>query len=95
MGLLTMPFGLPLRPLQGVIKLGQVIQEQAERELYDPARVRRELEEAQARRDRGEISDDELAQTEDQLTGTLVTKRRPSARRPTRRPGQPAKHDRS
>ncbi len=74
MGLLTMPFQLPLRPLQGVIKLAEVIKEQAEREMYDPARIRRELEEAQSRRDRGEISDDELAQTEDRLTATLVTK---------------------
>jgi hypothetical protein len=74
MGLLTMPFQLPLRPLQGVIKLAEVIKEQAEREMYDPARIRRELEEAQSRRDRGEISADELAQTEDRLTATLVTK---------------------
>jgi len=74
MGLLTMPFRLPLRPLQGVIKLAEVIKEQAEREMYDPARIRRELEEAQSRRDRGEISADELAQTEDRLTATLVTK---------------------
>ena len=42
MGLLTMPFRLPLRPLQGVIKLAEVIKEQAEREMYDPARIRRE-----------------------------------------------------
>ena len=94
MGLLTMPFQLPLRPLQAVIKLGEVIKEQAEREMYDPARVRRELEEAQASRDRGEISDDELAQTEDRLTGTLVTKPRPPARRPAPRAGQPGKRDR-
>jgi Gas vesicle protein G len=91
MGLLTMPFQLPLRPIQGVIKLAEVIQEQAEREMYDPARIRRELEEAQRRRDRGEISADELAQTEDRLTSTLVTK--PS--RPARPPGQPDKRDRS
>ncbi|TVZ00744.1 gas vesicle protein G [Trebonia kvetii] len=91
MGLLTMPFQLPLRPLQGVIKLGEMIKEQAEREMYDPARIRRELEEAQSRRDRGEISDDELAQTEDRLTATLVTK--PS--RPDRPRRQRGKCDRS
>ena len=91
MGLLTMPFRLPLLPLQGVIKLGDVIKEQAEREMYDPARIRRELEEAQSRRDRGEISDEELAQTEDRLTGTLVTK--PS--RPARPRRQRDKRDRS
>jgi hypothetical protein len=73
MGLLTLPLRLPFLPVQGVIKLGELIGEQAERELYDPARVRRELEEAQRQRDSGEISDQELAQIEDQLASTLVT----------------------
>jgi Gas vesicle protein G len=73
MNLGTVPFRLPFLPVQGVIKLAELIQEEAERELYDPARVRRELEDAEARRDRGEISDAELAQTEDQLTSILVS----------------------
>jgi Gas vesicle protein G len=77
MGLLT-PLRLPFLPVQGVIKLGELIGEQAERELYDPARVRRELEDAQRQRDSGEISDQELAQIEDQLASTLVTEPPPT-----------------
>jgi hypothetical protein len=73
MELLTLIFRLPFLPVQGVIRLAELIQEQAEQELYDPARVRRELEEAQRRRDAGEITDDELAEFEDQLTSSLVT----------------------
>jgi hypothetical protein len=53
MDLLTLVPRLPLLPVQGLIKLGELIQEEAERELNDPARVRRELEDAQARRDAG------------------------------------------
>jgi Gas vesicle protein G len=73
MGLLTLPFRLPFLPVQGVIKLGELLQDEAERELYDPARIRRELDEAQRRHDAGEISDTELAQIEDELASTLVT----------------------
>jgi hypothetical protein len=73
MELLTLLLKLPFLPVQGVIKLGELIQEEAERQLYDPARIRRELEEAQRRRDAGEISDEELAQIQNELTSTLVT----------------------
>ncbi|HET9080264.1 MAG TPA: gas vesicle protein GvpG [Trebonia sp.] len=79
MELLTLLLKLPFLPVQGVIKLGELIQEEAERQLYDPARIRRELEEAQRRRDAGEISDDELAQIQDELTSTLVTGAAPPA----------------
>jgi hypothetical protein len=78
MGLLTLPLRLPFLPVRGVIKLGELIEEETERELYDPARVRRELEEAQRRRDSGEISDQELAQIEDQLASALVTEPPPT-----------------
>ncbi len=78
MGLLTLPLRLPFLPVRGVIKLGELIEEETERELYDPARVRRELEEAQRQRDCGEISDQELAQIEDQLARTLITEPPPT-----------------
>lgn len=79
MGLLTLVFRLPFLPVQGVIRLGELIEEQAERELYDPSRVRRELEEAQRQRDAGEITDDELVQIQDELASLLVTEPTPPA----------------
>jgi uncharacterized membrane protein len=72
MGLLTLPFRLPFLPLQAVIRLGEIIGEQAERELYDPARVRRELEDAQRRHAAGEISDEELSRIENEATTSLL-----------------------
>jgi transcriptional regulator NrdR family protein len=78
MGLLTLPFRLPFLPLQAVIRLAEVIGEQAEREQYSPARVRRELEEAQRRREAGEISDEELSRVANEATGSLLAPR-PSA----------------
>lgn len=72
MGLLTLPFRLPLLPVQVVVQLAEVIRDQAERELHDPAAVRRQLEEAQEARVFGEISDQELAQVEAEATGRLL-----------------------
>jgi gas vesicle protein GvpG len=73
MGLLTLPLRLPFLPVTGVIRLAELIGNEAERQLHDPARIRRELEEAQRRRDAGEISDEELARFEEQATSLLVS----------------------
>jgi hypothetical protein len=84
---LTLLFRLPLIPIQAVVKLGEVLDEQAERELHDPARVRRELEEAQHKAAIGEISEDELSRVESAATSRLVTPVRPGSpgRRQSRR----------
>jgi hypothetical protein len=73
MGLLTLPVRLPFLPVQGVIKLGELLQQEAERQLYDPARIRRELDDAQRRYEAGEISVEEFIQIQDELASTLVT----------------------
>jgi hypothetical protein len=69
---LTLLFKLPVMPLQGVIRLAQLIDEQAERELHDPSRVRRELEEAESKRAAGEISDEDFSRVEEQATSSLI-----------------------
>ena len=73
MGLLTLPLRLPLMPLRGVIRLGELIGEEAERQLNDPARIRRELEEAQRLWAAGEITDEELARIEEEATSQVVS----------------------
>lgn len=70
------PFKAPLLPLKGVLRLGQVIKEEAEREMADPARVRRELEETQRLRASGEITEDEAAQMEDEAVSRYIQVRR-------------------
>ncbi|HEV3380440.1 MAG TPA: gas vesicle protein GvpG [Trebonia sp.] len=72
MGLLTAVLRLPFLPVTGFIRLTELISEEAERNLRDPARIRRELEDAQRRRDAGEISGEELARIEDNATELLV-----------------------
>lgn len=59
------PFKAPLLPLKGVLRLGQLIEDEAQRQMADPARVRRELEETERLRASGEISEDEAAEMQD------------------------------
>ncbi|GGP05818.1 gas vesicle protein GvpG [Nonomuraea glycinis] len=61
MNLFTLLFGWPLLPLQGVLRLGELIQEQAERQMRDPMVVRRQLEELEQAADAGLISEEEQA----------------------------------
>jgi hypothetical protein len=73
MNLLTLLFRLPLMPLRGFVQLGEILHDQAERELRDPASVRRQLEEAQEARLSGEMSDRDLAHVEGQAVGRLIS----------------------
>ena len=72
MDLLTLLFRLPLMPLRGFMQLAVILHDQAERELRDPASVRRQLEEAEQARVSGEISDSDLAHVEGQAVGRLL-----------------------
>ncbi len=71
MGLLSKLALLPLAPVAGVVWLAEQIERQAAGELDELGSVRRQLEELVALRERGEISDEELAEAEDELLGSL------------------------
>jgi chorismate mutase len=75
MGLVTMPLRLPLLPVEALVRLAEVIRDEAERELYDPARARRELEQVQEARARGAASDEDVARVEREVTEDLVAVR--------------------
>jgi hypothetical protein len=68
----TLLFRLPLMPLRRVVQLGEVLHDHAERELRDPASVRRQLEQAEQARASGEISDEDLAHVQAQAIGRLL-----------------------
>ena len=81
MDLLTLLFRLPLMPLRSFVRLAEILHEQAERELRDPASVRRQLEEAQRAHESGEMSEADLADVEGQAVDRLLTSpAKPSAR---------------
>jgi hypothetical protein len=72
MGLFTGLVLLPLAPVRGVVWLAEQVQEQAERQLYDPQRIVRLLEEVAEARDAGEITEEEAARREDELVSLLA-----------------------
>ncbi len=50
---------LPIAPVRFVIKLGEVIQDQAEQQMSSPVAIRRQLEELDAALEAGQISEEE------------------------------------
>jgi chorismate mutase len=71
-GLITGLLGLPLAPLRGTIAAAEQIRLQAEREFYDPATIRAQLEEVDRQRTSGELSDEEATAWEDELVERLM-----------------------
>ncbi|MGW4368614.1 gas vesicle protein GvpG [Nocardia takedensis] len=59
MGLLSSIALLPLAPVRGVVWMGELIQEHVERQLHDPAVLRRDLEEIDRAAAAGELSEQE------------------------------------
>jgi chorismate mutase len=74
-GLLTGLITLPLLPVRGTIAIAEQVLQQAEREFYDPARIRLQLEEVDRLRETGAISDDEADAIEDELVERLLVGR--------------------
>lgn len=72
MNLLTLLFRLPLIPIQGLIQLAELIQDQAEQELHDPAAVRLQLEELERAMQAGELSAEDIAAAEQHAIGRVV-----------------------
>ncbi|GII87474.1 hypothetical protein Ssi03_54640 [Sphaerisporangium siamense] len=72
MGLLGMIFGLPLAPVKGLIKLGELIEEQVETQRRDPAAVRRRLEEVERLREQGLITAEDEARAQEEILGQMI-----------------------
>jgi cytochrome c-type biogenesis protein CcmH/NrfG len=71
-GLISNILLLPLAPVRGVVALAEVIQRQAEQELHSPAATRRQLEELEEERQRGEISPEEEEKAQEQILQTRM-----------------------
>ena len=72
MGLITGLLTLPLAPVRGTMWIAEQLLDEAERQLSDPAAVERQLADAEAAHERGELTDDELADIEDDLVRRLT-----------------------
>lgn len=72
MGLVTGLLGLPLLPARGVIWLAEQIREEAQSQYYDPARIRAQLVQVDEARRRGQLSEQECTEIENELLERLM-----------------------
>lgn len=72
MGILSGIVGLPLAPVRGTVWLAEQIQEEAEREFYNPASIRRQLEDVAEARANGDIDPKTAGEIERDLVGRLI-----------------------
>ena len=77
MGLVWDLLTLPLAPVRGTIWLAEQILAEAERQYYDPAAVRRGLEQVARAREQGEIDDATADALEQELVARLMQAGRP------------------
>lgn len=75
MGLLTGLLTLPLAPVRGVVAIAQVIEREAYRQWTDPATVREQLAAVDAAYQRGELTEQERDEEQDQLVARLLLPR--------------------
>jgi gluconate kinase len=75
MGLITGLLGLPLAPLKGVVAAAEQVRRRAEEEFYDPATIRRQIENVERMRAGGVLSEDEATAWEDALVERLLVAR--------------------
>ncbi len=75
MGLFTALVTLPLAPVRGAAWVVQQVAEEAERELYDESRMRRELLQLELDHDAGLVSDDAYQEQADELLALMAEAR--------------------
>ncbi|NKY34539.1 gas vesicle protein G [Nocardia speluncae] len=81
MGLLISLLSLPLAPVRGVVWLGELIQDQVEQQMHDPADIRRELDELDEAVAAGRLSEQEYRQAQQQVLNRMLP--RPDDSTPT------------
>ena len=79
MGLISGILTLPLAPVRGVTWIAEVVQEQAELELYDEGAIVSQLTDVQIRREAGELTEEEAAALEEDLLERLIAARERNA----------------
>jgi hypothetical protein len=71
-GFLTGLLTLPLAPVRGTMWVAERLLEEAERQLNDPEAIEREIVEAEEAHARGELTDEEFEQIEEELIERLL-----------------------
>ena len=72
MGLFTGLLALPLAPVRGAVWIMEQVVEEADRQLHDPAAIRRDLLQLELDYEEGRISPEEHAEYEERLLERLA-----------------------
>ncbi|GGM44532.1 gas vesicle protein GvpG [Dactylosporangium sucinum] len=72
MGLVSAILTLPIAPVRAVVWVGDVLREEVERQMFDPAVIRRELQAVDSARAEGRIDPADADRLERELVGRLV-----------------------
>ncbi|ALE74028.1 MULTISPECIES: gas vesicle protein GvpG [unclassified Pseudonocardia] len=72
MGLLTGILTLPLAPVRGVMWIAEQIEAEVDREMNDPAVIRRKIDESERAFEDGEIDEAERDARQEELLGRLI-----------------------
>jgi len=76
-GLLTTILTLPFAPVRAVVGIARVLQREAERQMYDPGAVRRELEALDEAHEAGAVSDDQYTEKQEDVLGRVIDQQDP------------------
>ena len=71
-GLFTAIVTWPLAPVRVVVNLAEIIQQRVDQEMNNPATTRRQLEELEEARERGEVSAEEEEQAQDAIIEAAI-----------------------
>jgi cytochrome c-type biogenesis protein CcmH/NrfG len=63
----------PLAPVRGVVSLAELIQRRVDQEMNNPATTRKQLEELEEARERGEITREEENRAQDEIIEARIT----------------------
>jgi len=77
MGLITGLLTLPLAPVRGTIAVAELLLREAEDQLNDPERIRKELEHVDSLREQGVLTEEEAVSWEDSLIERLTARKGP------------------
>ena len=72
MGLFSSLFGLPLAPVKGTVWVAEQVLQEAEKQYYDPAVIRSELDRVDELRESGEVTEEEADEWEEELIARLL-----------------------
>jgi Gas vesicle protein G len=72
----TLPFRLPFLPLTGLVRVAEMLRDEAESQANDPQPVREELEQLAHAREAGELPPEETARREREAVAGLLERQR-------------------